>query len=211
MKGVRHRLVLGTLVVIGSVLAACGGSSAAPPTTTTSTTSTITVPSTTVPSAAVVSLSPCQTNQLQVSLGASDVALGNIGQTILFTNVSRTPCTASGYPGVAALNAHGGQAAQAIRLLSGMVGGLQNSTTLVPVVTLAPGQIGSAEIEGSDNPVGAARSCVYYPAFYITPPDDFDTAFVYAGVVQGSNIPGFPGCSPISVNPIVPGTTGRLN
>jgi hypothetical protein len=92
-----------------------------------------------------------------------------------------------------------------------MVGGLQNNTTSVPVITLAPGQIGSAEIEGSDNPFGANTSCVYYPAFYITPPNDFDTAFVYARTVQGSNISGFPGCSPISVNPVVPGTTGRLN
>jgi hypothetical protein len=170
-----------------------------------------TLPSITLPPPTVMPGSPCQTGQLRVSLGASEVALGNIGQAILFTNVSQTPCTMSGYPGVAALNTHGGQAAEAIRLLSGMVGGLQNNATSAPVVTLAPGQIGSAEIEGSDNPVGAATSCVYYPAFYITPPDDFDPAFVYAGVVQGSNISGFPGCSPISVNPMVPGTTGRLN
>lgn len=146
-----------------------------------------------------------------MSLGANDVALGNIGQAILFTNTSQITCTMSGYPGVAALNTHGGQAVQAIRLLSGMVGGLQNNFTAVPVVTLTPGQVASAEIEGTDNPVGAATSCPNYPAFYITPPDDFDTAFVYAGVVQGSTNPGFPGCSPISVNPVVPGTTGRLD
>lgn len=200
------------LVLIGASLTACGGSSATPPTTTsTPTTSTITVPSTTSPPTTVVPESPCQISQLRISPGASGFGLGNVGLPILFTNVSQTTCTLSGYPGVAALDSQGNQVAQAKRELIGYIGGLQNNATSPPVVTLTSGQSASAEVEGTDNPVGAATSCTYYPSFLVTPPDETHSVTMSTGVGQGSNIPGFPGCSPISVNPVVPGTTGRLN
>jgi hypothetical protein len=175
------------------------------------TTSTVTVPSTTSPTTTVVPQSPCQISQLRISPGASGFGTGNVGQVLLFTNVSQTTCTVSGYPGVAALDSQGNQVAQAKRELIGYLGGLQNNATSVPVVTLASGQVASAEVEGTDNPVGTATSCTYYPSFLVTPPGETHSVTVNAGVVQGSNIPGFPGCSPISVNPMVPGTTGRLN
>jgi hypothetical protein len=192
-------------------MTACGESRAAPPSTTTSSTSAVTVPSTTVPPTTVVPQSPCQISQLRISPGASDVGLGNVGQPILFTNVSQTTCTMSGYPGVAALDSQGNQVAQAKRELIGYLGGLQNNASSVPVVTLASGQSASAEVEGTDNPVGTATSCTNYASLLVTPPGETHSVTISAGVVQGSHIPGFPGCSPISVNPMVPGPTGRLN
>jgi len=145
-----------------------------------------------------------------MSPGGSGVGLGNVAQPILFTNVSQATCTLSGYPGVAALDSQGNQVAQAARELLGYLGGLQNNATAAPVVTLTPGQVASADVEGTDNPVGSATSCTYYPSYLVTPPGETHSVTVSAGVVQGSNISGFPGCSPISVNPVVPGTTGRF-
>jgi hypothetical protein len=159
----------------------------------------------------VVPQSPCQISQLRISPDASGVGLGNVGLAILFTNISQTTCTMSGYPGVAALDSQGNQVAQAQRELIGYIGGLQNNATSPPVVTLASGQSASAEVEGTDNPVGAATSCTNYPSFLVTPPGETHSVTISAGVVQGSHIPGFPGCSPIIVNPMVPGPTGRLN
>lgn len=115
----------------------------------------------------------------------------------------------SGYPGVAALDALGNQIVQAKRTMNGMSGGVQNGTS-IPVVVLAPGQVASAEIEGGDVPTGAATSCPTYPAFLVTPPGETHSAKIAAGV-PGSNLPGFQGCQAISVNPVVPGTTGEIS
>jgi hypothetical protein len=115
----------------------------------------------------------------------------------------------NGYPGVAALDAQGNQVVQARRQLTGMLGGLQNTGTPIPVVTLTPGQVASAEVEGTDNPIGTATTCTYYPSFLVTPPGETRSVQVAAGLA-GSSTPGFPGCTPININPVVPGITGRL-
>ncbi len=86
-----------------------------------------------------------------------------------------------------------------------MLGGLPGDSTSIPVVTLATGQSASAEVEGTDVPTGTDTSCPFYPSFLVTPPDETHSVTVKAGA-GGSN--GFPGCSPISVNPVVAGTTG---
>jgi hypothetical protein len=152
----------------------------------------------------------CQLTQLKVAPGTSGGAAGSVGQTITFTNISTTTCTMNGYPGVAALNAQGQQVIQAARRPTGMLGGLQNSADPIPVVTLAPGQVASAEVERSEDPVGTATSCVYYPSFLVTPPGETHSVTVSAGLA-GSTQPGFPGCSPIAIDPVVPGTTGRAS
>lgn len=126
----------------------------------------------------------------------------------MFTNVSGTRCTMSGYPGVAALNADGDQVAQATRHGTGMMGGLPSDSSPLPVVTLVPGQMASAEIEGTDMPPGNATTCIGYPSFLITPPGETHSVRVAVPMVNAS-YRGFPGCYPISVNPVVPGSTGR--
>jgi hypothetical protein len=207
---------VGLLVASSAVLTACGGSGSAPkaaPTTTAP--STATVPSTTtavpaggtttVPTSAT--LSACLLSGLLVSSGSAGGAAGSYGQTILFTNRGGTTCTMLGYPGVAALNANGQQVAQATRNPTGMMGGLQSTTSPISVVTLAPGQTASAEVEASDIPVGTATSCVYYPALLVTPPGETHSVTVNVSV----GISGIPGCVPIAVNPVVAGTSGRSN
>jgi hypothetical protein len=126
----------------------------------------------------------------------------------VFTNVGQTTCTMSGYPGVAALDAQGNQAAQAVRHETGMMGGLPNDSSPILLVTLAPGQMASAEIEGTDIPPGTATTCVGYPSFLVTPPGETHSVRVVVPTVNNS-YGGFPGCYPISVNPVVPGATGR--
>jgi hypothetical protein len=169
----RNRFV--ALLVGGSaVLAGCGGSgSGSVPNTITASTSTVqstaTAPPTTIPvfdggtptAPIPATASACRLTGLGVSAGSAGGAAGNHGQTILFTNRGGTTCSMGGHPGVAALNAHGDQAAHAIRKPTGMMGGLQGTTNSIAVVDLAPGQTASAEVEGSDVPVGNATSCVY--------------------------------------------------
>jgi hypothetical protein len=89
----------------------------------------------------------------------------------VFTNVGQSTCTVSGYPVVAALDAQGNQIEQAVHHEIGMMG-LPNDSSPVPLVTLAPGQVASAEIEGSDLPPRTASTCVGYPSFLVTPPGE---------------------------------------
>jgi Protein of unknown function (DUF4232) len=157
----------------------------------------------------VVTPAACRVGQLRIQAGASGGAAGNVGQTIAFTNVGQTTCTMSGYPGLAALDAQGSQVAQAVRHEIGMMGGLPNDSSPIPLVTLAPGQTASAEIEGSDLPPGTATTCVGYPSFLVTPPGETHSVRVVVPQINAS-YGGFPGCYPISVNPVVPGATGRV-
>ena len=89
-----------------------------------------------------------------------------------------------------------------------MFGGVFVGTT-TPVVTLQSGQTASSEIEGVDHPVGSATSCPVYPRFLVTPPDETHSVAIDAGVA-GGNQPGFLGCTPLIVNPVVPGTSAFL-
>lgn len=153
---------------------------------------------------------PCRDGQVAVSDSGGGAGLGHEDQVILFTNRSRSSCTLSGYPGVAGLNAQGVQAVQAERTPSGYLGGLQNGTNTPPKVSLAPGQTVSATVEGTDNPVGTATSCPYYPYLLVTPPGFTDSVRVtFTGL--DTNPPGLPGCTPIEVHPVVPGSSGRLD
>lgn len=209
-----RRWVIGICAAVVVGLTACAGptsaSTSSTPATSTSSPTNSTLTATSTSSSVVIGQSTCRINQLRISPGKAGAAAGNIGQTIVFTNVGESACIMTGYPGVAALDAQGHQVVQAQRRRSGMLGGLQNSGTPIPVVTLAPGQMASAEIEGGDNPIGAATSCPTYPSFLVTPPGETHSAQISAGVA-GSGAPGFQGCGTISVNPVVQGTTGSLS
>lgn len=138
------------------------------------------------------------------------MAAGNVSAIIGFVNAGSSSCTLNGYPGVAALNAQGQQVAQAQRAPSGMLGGLPNGSTTPPVVTLGAGQTASASVEGSDVPSGTATSCTSYPSFLVTPPNETHSVTITASAGGSGSSQGFPGCAPITVNPVVPGTSGRL-
>jgi hypothetical protein len=125
-----------------------------------------------------------------------------------FVNVSKTTCTLTGYPEVVALDVLGKRVGHARQELSGMLGGLQNGAKTPPTVTLRPGQPASATVEGSDNPVGTARSCPWYPFLLVNPPDETHSVKVGVPGIWGH---GFPDCTAIRVDPVVPGRTGQLS
>lgn len=125
--------------------------------------------------------------------------MGNVGERIVFTNVSTTACTLYGYPGVAGLDAAGTQIVQAGRTPSGYLGGLWSSPNgPPPTVALAPGQVASALVEGVDNQVGS-MPCVQLSGFLVTAPN----------TTRSVDLPGdFFECDGLEVHPVVPGTSG---
>ena len=92
-----------------------------------------------------------------------------------------------------------------------MVGG-QLGASGPQTVMLEPGQDASATVEGSDNPVGEPPhpSCLSYPALLVTPPDTTRSVVLSGVGRQGPafRTEGFPGCSPIVITPVVPGSSG---
>ncbi len=210
------------MIIAGLVVTGCGAngnkSHAASPTTTTSgpPTPALTpnVPVTTTTAigttrtAASSALPPCRNGQISVTGGGGGAGLGHRDEVLLFTNRSPAACAMSGYPRVAGLDARGDQAVQAQRTLGGYMGGLPLDATSFPNVSLAPGQTASAKVEGTDNPLGSATSCPYYPDLLVTPPNLTDSVRV---TVTASGTGGFPGCSPIEVHPVVPGASGDEN
>jgi hypothetical protein len=160
---------------------------------------------------AVTSSSPlCTNGQMVVSDSGGGAGLGHEDQVILFTNDSPAPCTLTGYPGVAGLNASGQQVVQAIRTPSGYLGGLWNNATTPPRVSLNPGQTASAIVEGTDNPIGTATSCPSYTHLLVTPPNLTNSVRVSVSGLGSPPTSGLPGCSVIEVHPVVPGSIGTV-
>ena len=210
-------MALASTVVLASVLSSCGGSPAtkkdAVPQTTASSLTTVPHPASTAPvprgTTAVASAGPlCTNDQVVVSDQGGGAGLGHEDQVILFTNNSPSACTLTGYPGIAGLNASGQQVIQATRTLSGYLGGLWNSAMTLPRISLAPGQVASAIVEGTDNPVGTATSCPYYDYLLVTPPNLTNSTRVSVFGLGTSPTNGLPGCSTIEVHPVVPGSSG---
>ena len=205
-------------LALGLAVAACGGGGKVTATTGTTPTTSAPPPVATSTSAAPVGpastagtttdlttpasgVADCTISALSISLGRGDAGAGHVGIALLFRNTALAPCRLSGYPGVAALDAGGAQVSQARRTANGYLGGLQSGLTTGPEVTLAPGAVASALVEGTDVPAGAATSCVSYPALLVTPPG--------ATVSVRLALPGpLPGCSQPLVHPVVPGLTG---
>ncbi len=204
---VRHGLTAAFLLGSAVLLGACGSSSSTSTTTTSSTAPTPSTGATTSTTPPLITTSTttgtpnCSGSQLTVTSTGGNGGAGHIGVVLLFTNSSTTTCLLSGYPGVAALDSSGHQAAQAVRTLGGYLGGLPSSAT-PPVVTLAAGQVASAVVEGSDVPVGSATSCPTYPGLLVTPPNTTRSTTIIGSL---------PGCAPIEVHPVVAGKTGSAN
>ena len=203
-------------VVLAAVLASCGGTSTTGetrPQTTTSLATTVPPPASTAPvptstTTVAGSTPPCTNGQVVVSDDGGGAGLGHEDQVILFTNNSPSACTLTGYPGIAGLNASGQQVIQAARTLNGYLGGLWSGATTLPRVSLAPGQVASAIVEGTDNPIGTATSCPYYDYLLVTPPNLTKSTRVRVFGLGTSPTNGLPGCSTIEVHPVVPGSSG---
>lgn len=139
---------------------------------------------------------PCANGDLATATGRASAGMGHVGVVLVFTNTSAHACTLFGYPGVAALDAAGRQVSQAVRTRSGYLGG----GYALRQVQLAPGGKASTVVEGSDVPSGDATSCPTYPKLLVTAP----------GLTRSTPVSTrMPGCSPLQVHPVVPGSTGR--
>jgi Protein of unknown function (DUF4232) len=137
----------------------------------------------------------CTLDKLKVTTGTGDAGTGHRSIPLIFTNTSSAPCRLYGYPGVAALDGHGNQVAQARRTLSGYLGG---TTTGPANVDISGGQSASALVELiAFNVDGTA--CTAYPALLVTPPDETHSVKVAIGT---------DGCSDPQIHPVVPGITG---
>lgn len=143
----------------------------------------------------------CGNDQLAIALGGAGGGLGHEGQALLITNVSSATCTLFGYPGVAGLDDAGQQVIQAVRTLSGYLGGLWNSPEgPPPTVTLAPQQTASALVEWTDVNMGSTP-CVQLHGLLVTAPNT--TRSVDLPVAASP-------CSGMEVHPVVPGTSGTV-
>lgn len=151
-------------------------------------------------SAAAGRPAPCRAHQLQLREGAGGAGLGHIGMPLRFRNRSRVSCTLHGYPVVAGLNRHGRQVEQARRTKSGYLGGVRPGHR-IPTVTLRPGRVASALVEGTDVPAGHHTHCRELHGLLVTPPNQ-------RRAVRLRHAP--PDCSRIEVHPVVPGKTGTL-
>jgi hypothetical protein len=138
----------------------------------------------------------CTSAQLAVTLGTREQAMNQPAIAVIFTNTGTIPCALYGYPGVAGLDAHGRQIAQAYRTTQVYMGGAGIPTQ----VTLASGGQASALIGGGAQPVNGQTACpADYAAVLVTPP----------GATTPTKLPvEFPSCSGLAVTPVVLGPTG---
>lgn len=134
----------------------------------------------------------CRLTELQLSAGMVSAAAGTVGVPVLFRNTGTRTCQLKGYPGVAGLNAAGQQAAQAVR--TPLPNGGAPTT-----VSLAPGQVASALVRGSDVPTGTVSVCPQY-TLLVTPPGETHSQRVAVSL---------PGCT-LRVSPVVNGETGGV-
>lgn len=173
-----------------------GASSPVSPSTTTDVTTAAGGPAARTSSPAAGAVSACANADLTVRVGRRGAGLGHVGLTIVFTNRSHHQCTLYGYPGVAGMDRTGRQVTQALRTLSGYLGG----SYVKAMVRLTPGGRASALLEGTDNPAGTATTCPIFPHLLVTAPNQTRSHVLDASM---------PGCSPLKVHPVVAGATGR--
>jgi hypothetical protein len=97
------------------------------------------------------------TDNKQIRQGAL-AGMSHADNVVTFTNTGSATCRIQGYPGMAALNAAGKQIQQAARASVGKI----------PLVTLAPGQVASAEITGN---TASCTKPASVPGLLVTAPD----------------------------------------
>jgi photosystem II stability/assembly factor-like uncharacterized protein len=142
----------------------------------------------------------CTAAQMAVTLWQRQQTMAQPAIAVIFTNISGTPCTLYGYPGVAGLDTNGHQITQAYRTPQVLLGGAPAG--IPTLVTLASGALASALIGGGANPINGETACpADFTAVLVTPP----------GARASTELPvDFPSCSGLAVTPVVPGPTGGL-
>jgi hypothetical protein len=135
---------------------------------------------------------------VRITVGQFGVGHGHFGGALLFRNDGSRACTLNGYPVARAVATEDGRVMAALDSPRGYVGGLLPGRTQPPRVTLAPGAVASAILEG----VGDAPASPPCPR--------------YRGLLVG--VPGGPATTPLAIetaacrrlqiHPIVAGESG---
>jgi hypothetical protein len=141
-------VLLGSLVIALS-LASCGTAAKNPKKAVATTTST------------AVPVQACANDQIHVLYGRGLAGQGDEGAVILFTNVSPTTCTITGYPVVIAVDSANVQT-PLMETINGALGGLPQGVATIPVIHLAQDASASASIEALDHPSSGAGTCPRY-------------------------------------------------
>src|ERR1700761_2554323 len=131
------------------------------------------------------------TDNAQIRDGALD-GMSHADSVITFTNVSGKTCWTKGYPGVTALNAAGHEIKNAAR---GPAAGGR-----IPLITLAPGQLASAEITGN---TASCSSLTKISRFLVTVPDQRTFAQLPGSREMCINS--------LGINPLARGNAGGLS
>jgi len=137
----------------------------------------------------------CVTAQLQVTVAPGANAAGHVGLLLLFTNISATACTMSGYPGVSFVT---GPSGTQIGDAAERVGGPPGTVSLAPQgrahANLLLSQIGNLS-EDACRPTQAAGLRVY-------PPDETTALYVAsARQVCSATGTGFAQIYPVEAGP----------
>lgn len=120
-------------------------------------------PSETAGSASAPARGRCHTSELRASVGRGDPGAGQRNFPVVLTNTSSRTCTLYGYPGVAFVDASGGQLGPDPRRAPGSPA----------TVTLAPGRSAWAGLSFTSPDVSGARAATP-AALRVTPPDERD-------------------------------------
>ena len=134
----------------------------------------------------------CPAAALKVSARDGGAGLSHQGTLLVFTNISASTCTLTGYPHVFVVDARGRTVTGATRTLSGYLGGVRGH---IATVTLASRASGSALLEG----LAIRRNgdgCPAEPELRLTSPQTFTPVLLRAG----TDI-----CTDVEVHPVVAG------
>lgn len=128
----------------------------------------------------------CQPGQLHLTAGRGEQTANQYGRRMIFTNVSSSPCTMYGYPGLQLVGANGA----AIDVPVHRGGGYAFTDPGPHLITLTPGASASFTFGGSaiEQPSGAV--CPTTMAVRVIPPNDYGqlSAPVQAPACPGSGV-----------------------
>lgn len=136
----------------------------------------------------------CALAQLRVSVPMVGHGAGQVLAYLTFQNVGQAPCNIEGYPGVAGLDASGGQIAEAARV---------PDPAGPSLATVGPSQSASAGVYTDQNQIGATP-CQSIPALLVTPPNSASSVRVSAYFRGAPET--LSACQPLSVGPVFAGT-----
>jgi hypothetical protein len=139
----------------------------------------------TAPSSADDAPATCSGDRLVVGFSGQAAATGHRSLVVTFANTGTTSCQVTGYASVDLHDRDGVFLAHAAETLGGF---MYQGPTEVPIVTLTPGEVASAVIEGVAWTDESGSNCLPYATLTVTPPlGGAPTAFDWVSGACGSH------------------------